>query len=768
MAEIKRIRTLRGAGVLAERASKDVAPVFHRFNLVYGFNGSGKSTLSRLFSSLQAGRVQGELPDGCSFEFELSDGAILRSPDQISGLQEKVCVFNADFIERNLRWASGTANSIFYISEEQAEAAAVLKSAEARLPGLTASLHAAEQALADKTRILTAFKRGLARDIAAKIHLPNRKYEAPQLQSDHESLKYDHASILDAKTLDGLEAIASALSPPPTVSVTLVNVVTFVQSVAAARSAAEASIGDAMIAELVAHPEMVPWARAGHEYHARNELESCLFCGQTLTEERRGALAAAFNASLSKFVSSLSAEQRVADAALGELELFIDDCATLRVMPELDSDLRAIQSVAQKTMEIVRSTFAEIKRIYASRQAAPTVAVASSLPDDAAVAQISSDLKKAFEDVQRIIVRHNDAVADFGRHQEAARNSIKRHFLAEGDKEFIETSREADQAQTARDSALAEESKIKKSIADLRNQVRTHGQAALVITKLVRAYLGHSELTVVAAKEGYELQRHGTLVKGQPSEGEKTALALCYFLSTLESDGRSLADLIVVVDDPISSLDTKAMNYACALIHSRLSEARQLFVMTHNQHCMNEFKKYWRSMAYPKSDGVKPTAAFLFLDVKMPSATAARSATLVEMPKLLRDYDSEYHFLCMKVLEFEKAAATYSEYGYLMPNIIRRVLELFLAFKVPGTGPIKDKLEVLTKLHKDLDKTRMVALERLSQVESHTDTMEDFISHSSMTIEETRDANAALLELMEAADENHTRAIRRQCKAAGP
>lgn len=96
----------------------------------------------------------------------------------------------------------------------------------------------------------------------------------------------------------------------------------------------------------------------------------------------------------------------------------------------------------------------------------------------------------------------------------------------------------------------------------------------------------------------------------------------------------------------------------------------------------------------------------------------------------------------------------------------RRVLELFLAFKVPGTGPIKDKLEAMTKLHPDLGKTRMVALERLSQVESHSDTLEDFISHSSMTIEEAQDANAAVLELMQAAGENHTATIRKQCKAA--
>jgi hypothetical protein len=98
-----------------------------------------------------------------------------------------------------------------------------------------------------------------------------------------------------------------------------------------------------------------------------------------------------------------------------------------------------------------------------------------------------------------------------------------------------------------------------------------------------------------------------------------------------------------------------------------------------------------------------------------------------------------------------------------MPNVIRRVLELFLAFKVPGTSPIRAKLDYMVKTFPELDKTRIAALERLSQVESHSDTLEDFLSHSSITIEEARDANAALLELMSIADAHHATCIRAQC-----
>ena len=303
---------------------------------------------------------------------------------------------------------------------------------------------------------------------------------------------------------------------------------------------------------------------------------------------------------------------------------------------------------------------------------------------------------------------------------------------------------------------------LEGDITELSAKVRTHGPAADQITKLVRAYLGHGELTIFAVDGGYELRRHNKIVKGPPSEGEKTTIALCYFISSLEADGQSLKDLILVIDDPISSLDTKAMNYACSLIRSRLTGAAQLFILTHNQHCMNEFKKAWRNQA--KAD--PPSAALLFLDVSMLEGTGVRSARIVELPSQLRAYDSEYHFLCHKMLQFEATGGQYSEYWFMMPNVIRRVLDVFLAFKVPGSHPLQQKLEALTKKCPDIDDVRIKALDRLIQVESHSDSLDDLVSHSSMTIEETRDANAALLELMAASDADHTKAIRKQCKDA--
>ena len=216
MSEIKRIRTLKGVGVLADRAAGEAGPQFLRYNLIYGFNGSGKTTVSRAFSCLQSAALHNRLPADCSFEFELSDGTVLRAPGQLAGLEDRICVFNTDFIERNLRWTEGTAASIFYISEDQAEAAAALRTAEADLPIRNEALTAADAHRTRSTQALATLKRTQAREIAGKLHLSNRKYEAPALQSDYENLTFDTTSLLTPEQLEEFEAVARSTLPPPT------------------------------------------------------------------------------------------------------------------------------------------------------------------------------------------------------------------------------------------------------------------------------------------------------------------------------------------------------------------------------------------------------------------------------------------------------------------------------------------------------------------------------------------------------------------------
>lgn len=762
MAIIKRIRTLKGVGILADKGAKDHSSNFLRFNLLYGFNGSGKSTLSRIFACLEAGKHHEALPNECSFEIEMDDGSSYTAPKKLTGIENRVCVFNTDFIERNLQWEAGRANSIFYISQALAELATELKAAQQLVPAGVNARETQAKVVNASDKALKTYRTERARTVAGALHSANRRYEAGQLQADYEKLAHGPESVLADDALEALIDMTRLSAPPPTLEPIEIDVTAIQSLIESARYFGEFSIGQVVLDELEKHPSMVPWMKEGRDYHSANALETCLFCGNELTPVRKDMLAAALDDKIATLLKDLD-DARAKAVALSEVLLGL--AGQWPKAAELDLALQAdyAKALNQLTEDFdgIRAQLKEAGRVIVARLRKPTTTVQHALPEAAAITAHCETLLASMTVMNALIEQHNTATADFTKRQSDAREAIRKHFIAEGSADYTALRSAYNEAVVAAQKIENDHADLLKKIRDLNAKVKSHGPAAEQITKLMHAYLGHGELTVVAAAEGYELHRHGKLVRGQPSEGEKTAIALCYFLSTLEAEGRSIKDLIVVIDDPISSLDTKAMNYACALVRSRLANSAQVFVLTHNQHCMNEFKKAWRNLS--KAD--PPQAKLLFMDVRVPAASGLRTATIIEMPGQLRGYDSEYHFLCHKLLQFEEVGEAYSEYWFMMPNVIRRVLEIFLAFKEPGGHSILQKLDALAKKLPDFDKVRITALERLTQVESHSDSLEDLIAHSSMTIEETRDANAALLALMAAADDDHVKAIRVQCKA---
>jgi AAA domain-containing protein len=149
--------------------------------------------------------------------------------------------------------------------------------------------------------------------------------------------------------------------------------------------------------------------------------------------------------------------------------------------------------------------------------------------------------------------------------------------------------------------------------------------------------------------------------------------------------------------------------------------------------------------------------------VQDPGADTRTSSTKI-MPALIREYESEYQYLFHLVLNFVQSADGQTDYFYLMPNALRKLLDIFLAFKRPGSEGLKSKVDNLAVSERGLDPARVCALDRLVQLESHADNLDALVTFSLMTIEETRDAARALLMLMETLDKPH---YDRLCRVRG-
>ncbi|WP_029002478.1 AAA family ATPase [Azorhizobium doebereinerae] len=765
---VSTISSMRGMGILADYSKSSPKLPFRRYNLIYGFNGSGKSTLSRLFASLETGERHERLPEECSFEIEMDSGAKLSCPAALAGLERRVLVFNADYVERNFQWAQGRANPVFFIGADQAEAAAELSAAEARIPSITSRKSKAEGSLTAAEKAFTAYKRTTAKTVASRLHLGNRKYEAPALVKDHDAWAGLRDTTLTDEQLAVQEDICKLDTPPPAIAPLTFDAQTVKKAFEFIRSMCEQSFSTTALAEAQQHPDMLIWLKEGFEFHKNESLDVCLMCGSPFPDERLRLLASALDDRIDEFMSRLQKAGARLEEVLGELT-GLDHAAPQDddLVAMLREDYKARRGKFAEAVRTARAHLEPLKPLVEEKLKKPASPVdVGRLPSLDVVVQVAGSLASEIANVNGVIGDHNQKVEAFSAVKSGAEELIRKHFVAKLKGDFDASANAVTKAITARDAAQKELEDIGKKAEELRRRIRTHGPAATAINSLVASYLGHQELTIQPLETGYALHRHGQEIKGFPSEGEKTAIAIAYFLSSLEADGRKLKDLIVVVDDPISSLDTKALNYACSLVKSRLEKACQVFILTHNQQCMNEFKKAWKNKTRREEgkEGHDPQAALFFIDVRLPKNTSRRTSHLVEMSKLLREYDSEYHYLFSHVIKFSGAPDEHYDHGYMMPNVLRRVLDIFLAFKAPVGGGIVSQMNKLFTGYPDLDRVRFTAVERLRQVESHSDNLDDLLSFSSMTLEEIKGANAALLALMGQVDAKHLKALTSICR----
>jgi len=145
------------------------------------------------------------------------------------------------------------------------------------------------------------------------------------------------------------------------------------------------------------------------------------------------------------------------------------------------------------------------------------------------------------------------------------------------------------------------------------------------------------------------------------SEGEKTALAFAYFMSKVTTEVTNNGQTIIVIDDPISSLDDNRIYSTAFLIHEEFKDFKQLFVLSHNM----LFLKY-----------INP------LFKKEKETYFISKGQIEDLPLSLENFQSPYFYMLESVLNFNnEAAPDYEDARKFLPNYIRRILETFFGFK---------------------------------------------------------------------------------------
>jgi wobble nucleotide-excising tRNase len=365
-----------------------------------------------------------------------------------------------------------------------------------------------------------------------------------------------------------------------------------------------------------------------------------------------------------------------------------------------------------------------------------------------------SDLNSGvINNLNEVIRKHNQACGDFQSRIDSARENLEADSVAANLDEFVSRRDELNSGSDGIQKATDDVQQLTGKIRDLEREIVEHLQPAEELNEDLRKYLGHDELRLDTKDTGYEITRNGVPAKAL-SEGETTAISLLYFLKSLQDRQFDLTKGVVVLDDPVSSLDTNALYLAFGFIRERTQDAAQLFIFTHNFTFFRQVRNWFHHLkGQSKRDVRKRPARFYMLDCA--SDGKQRCSSIRPLDPLLEQYDSEYHYLFARIYKVANAS-TPRPLGenYVLPNMARRLVEAFLAFRQPKvSGELWQKFKEV-----EFDEAKKLRILRFLHTHSHSGAIAE-PEHDPSLLGEASPVLTDLLEFIRNQDPEHFSAM---------
>ena len=228
-------------------------------------------------------------------------------------------------------------------------------------------------------------------------------------------------------------------------------------------------------------------------------------------------------------------------------------------------------------------------------------------------------------------------------------------------------------------------------------------------------------------------------------------------MTKLQEDKENLKKSIIVIDDPISSFDSNHLFNAYSYIRNICNDVDQLIILTHNFMFFRLIRDWIKGKKNRKKDnnGVQyDENHYRIFHLNAEYIDGIRQAQLCNADDSLLQYNSEYHFLFSKLYAFQNNRKLKIEECFLMSNIARKVLEIFLNFKFPKKR--NDFMTLLdAALPEEKDKILKEKIYRFINKYSHGDSIESFDSTIDNVLSETDNIAKDVLTLIKKLDKKH-------------
>ena len=713
---------------------------FQAKNLIYGWNGSGKTTLADIFHAIEQKK---DIEDG-SFTLETEGGKQIKSDEVEKRMGElpEIRIFSKGYVEQNVFTTEGKAKAIVYLGEDSIEMQKKIQELEKKIKKQQDELNDTKSSLTKKQKELDKFCADRAKNI--KEHLSssgkNRYNNYDKLDFSNKADYFTslpdreiEEKVLNDKTLENLQSRIRQTLKETIESIAPIEL-DLEDFFSEAKVLLKGTVISQILKELKDNPTLAEWVKQGLDIHKQNDAyeKSCAFCQGSISEKRLKELENHFNDNYQNFEASIAELIRRIKNAIDSIN-DQDFPHEKEFYDYIEESYKHQQGLLKENIERAKKWLESLKKELETKQGKPFESISITTREPASISLSVSELNSNIDE-------HNRRTGKFTPETEDTRGELEKHFVAGALKDYQSKKGGISVSKKKIEVITEEVSKLNEEKQETEQSIEDRIQPAEELNKELASFLGRDEIKFTNESGGYTITRNGYPAKNL-SEGEKTALAFLHFLKSLSGKSFNLEKGIVVIDDPVSSLDSNSIYSAFSFMKNKTDKAGQLFIMTHNFIFFKEVRRWFCDYKNkPKKD-----CHLYMLKVKLEGED--RVAKISELDPLLGKFNSEYHFLFSMVYKSQTEAELIKLYP--MPNIARKLLEEFFSFRDPRSKNLERKM-------KDFYPNNIEIIDRIlrfTNTHSHADKIGD--TEDLSVLQELSLVMKDIMKLIEEADNYH-------------
>ena len=647
-----------------------------KVNFIYGNNGSGKTTISRII------RDESKFPT-CNIKWK-------------DNTKLETLVYNTDFVEENFQ-PSQEIKGIFTLGKEESDTQKRIKEEKSSIEDVQKRIDELTNALSENNN-KTKNQIKASKNKFWKIKQKFDEEKSPLINAITGArgkvdtffdrvLKENETNKAKLKTKAELEEIAKQCYETTVRPITPISSISYseIEFLESNKILDKSIVGkeDIDISSLIKSLNNSDWVKTGMNYIPLSN-NKCPFCQQTLPsnfeEQLNNYFDKTYEEDKNKVIKFQNDYSSATNNYINEIESLLNFQYEQLDKAELKNEISLLKEAVETNLRNITKKLENLSQKISLKS----------------IIDYCKRIDEIIKETSVKIEEHNSFIQNIKSERQKLEPLVWKYICNELKDEIKEYSDNIEKLQTEKvklesdkSEKIKELSEHKNILAELEKKQTSVKPTLDSINKLLsdfnftgfRLAQGDSEYT-------YKIERlDGTPVEKTLSEGEKSFVAFLYFYNLLNGSQASsgvVNNRIVVIDDPVSSLDNDILFIVSTLIRMLFKglfdnsiSIKQLIILTHNLYF---FKEVSFDCGLNKSEKNK---------LKFWTINKITNNSCIKAYEKDNPIKTSYELLWDIIRQTENDKSKYD--CIYLQNTMRRILEYY--FKMLGNKPVRDRID---------------------------------------------------------------------------